>query len=133
VAYYGSQRSGASVHSPRSCIPGGGWLITDLTQIRVDDVVISGKPLQVNRAVIKKGDMIQLVYFWFQQRGRIINNEYMVKWYLFWDALTRNRTDGSLVRLTTFIAHGQDIDEADELLTSFAREVSGVLADYIPD
>ena len=27
-AYYGSQKKGASAHSPRSCIPGGGWQIT---------------------------------------------------------------------------------------------------------
>ena len=27
VAYYASQRKGASAHSPRSCIPGGGWEI----------------------------------------------------------------------------------------------------------
>ncbi len=32
VAYYASQRKGESAHSPRSCIPGDGWEITDLTQ-----------------------------------------------------------------------------------------------------
>ena len=30
VAYYSSQRKGESVHSPRSCIPGGGWRINDI-------------------------------------------------------------------------------------------------------
>src|SRR5262245_58089782 len=28
ASYYASQRQGESVHSPRSCIPGGGWRIT---------------------------------------------------------------------------------------------------------
>ncbi|MBW1750731.1 MAG: VPLPA-CTERM-specific exosortase XrtD, partial [Deltaproteobacteria bacterium] len=52
VAYYGSQRSGASVHSPRSCLPGGGWLITDHTVVPVEGANISGKPLVLNRVVI---------------------------------------------------------------------------------
>src|SRR5438034_8174067 len=38
-----------------------------------------------------------LVYYWFQQRGRDMTNEYLVKWYLFWDSLTRSRSDGAMV------------------------------------
>ena len=74
--------------------------------------------------VIRKGDISQVVYYWFQGRNRIITNEYMVKWFLFWDALTRSRTDGALVRLTAFVGPGADIAESDRLLESFARDVS---------
>ncbi len=101
VAYYGDQQQGAGIHSPRTCIPGGGWEIKDLSQRVVDGVSVNGQPLKVNRVVIAKGDMTQLVYYWFEQRGRILTNEYAVRWYLLVDALERNRTDGALVRLTT--------------------------------
>jgi hypothetical protein len=57
----------------------------------------------------------------------------MVKWYLFWDALTRNRTDGALVRLTTTVSPGEDIAKADERLASFADEIQPLMFDYIPD
>ena len=30
------------------------------------------------------------------QRGRNLTNEYAVKWFIFWDSLTRQRTDGAL-------------------------------------
>jgi len=132
VAYYASQRKGESAHSPRSCIPGGGWQITSLDQQKVDGATIGGQPLVVNRVVIQKGDNRQLVYYWFQQRGRIITNEYMAKWYLLWDSLTRNRTDGALVRLVTDINSGRDA-EADMQLNAFARSVGPRLAGYIPD
>ena len=33
IAYYASQRTGESPHSPIVCIPGGGWTITNLQQI----------------------------------------------------------------------------------------------------
>ncbi len=132
VAYYGSQRKGQSVHSPRSCIPGGGWRISDLNEIEVPGAGPGGAPLQVNRALIEKGEQKQLVYYWFQQRGRVVTNEYLVKWYLFWDSLTRNRSDGALVRLTTVIPPGGDVESADELLTKFATDVGRELDPYIP-
>ena len=133
VAYYASQRKHQSAHSPRTCIPGGGWKITSLTLHTVNDAQLAGAPLRVNRAVIQKEEYRQLVYYWFQQRGRVITNEYMVKWYLFWDALTRNRTDGALVRLTTAIPPGAEIALADEQLANFSREAVDRLKDYIPD
>ncbi len=133
VAYYDSQRKGESVHSPRSCIPGSGLRIESLEQYAVPDVEINGKQLMVNRAIIREGDKTSLIYYWFQQRGRSITNEYMVKWWLFWDALTKNRSDGSLVRLTTMVPPGSTPDKADKVLTDFAKEISITLSDYIPN
>jgi len=133
AAYYGSQATGESSHSPRACLPGGGWQIKQSSTIEIPGVTVGDAPLNVNRFVIRKGDVAQLVYYWFQGRSRTNTNEYLVKWFLFWDALVRNRTDGALVRLTVFVAPGEDITEADRRLTSFTRDVSGLLADYIPD
>lgn len=133
VAYYVDQVAGEAAHSPRACIPGGGWLIKKHEVVEVAGVSVSNEPLTVNRMIIKKGDFTQIVYYWFQQRGRVITNEYMVKWYLFWDALTQNRTDGSLVRLTALVPPGENIEEGDEQLRSFAALVVPKLGDYIPE
>ena len=133
VAYYSSQRSGQSAHSPRTCIPGGGWEITSLTQPLIDGAKVNGKDLYVDRAVIELGENRQLVYYWFQQRGRIITNEYLVKWYLFWDSLIKNRTDGALVRVTTSLKPGQELKEADEVLKKFLAVVVPELNKYIPN
>ena len=133
VAYYADQGAGSAAHSPRSCIPGGGWLIKDLTVKTLDGVEFEGRPLKVNRLLIKKGDYTQVVYYWFQQRGRDITNEWLVKWFLFWDAMTRNRTDGALVRLTAFVNPGEDQAAADARLVEFARVVNPYLSEYIPE
>lgn len=132
VAYYASQRAGESAHSPRSCIPGGGWKIESLTQVAVPDVPAPGRAVQVNRVQIAMGDHRQLVYYWFQQRGRIITNEYLVKWYLLWDAITRNRSDGALVRLTTTIPTGESWDAGDEALRRFLADLGPTLDAYVP-
>ncbi len=133
VAYYASQRQGESAHSPRTCLPGGGWKMKTLTQQKLDGVEVAGKPLVVNRALIQKGEYKQLVYYWFQQRGRIITNEYLVKWFIFWDSLTRHRSDGALVRLVHFMPPGTDEADADRVLTGFAAEAVQQLDAFIPE
>lgn len=126
VAYYQTQRKGVSPHSPRVCIPGGGWQISDISRTRVNG-------LSINRIVIKKGQNVQLVYYWFQQRGRQVANEYMMKWHLFKDAVLLNRTDGALVRVTTAVVPGTDIDDTDKRLSGFVQDLLPVLPEYIPE
>jgi exosortase D (VPLPA-CTERM-specific) len=132
VAWYDSQRAGRSVHSPRTCLPGGGWQIVEFDQVEVPGVQVAGRPLRVNRAVMALGDERQLVYYWFQQRGRVITNEYLAKAYLFWDSLLRNRTDGALVRLVVDLPGGEQSSQADRQLAQFAQDVGPVLDVYIP-
>jgi exosortase D (VPLPA-CTERM-specific) len=133
MAYYKSQRKGEAVHSPRSCLPGGGWQLRDFAQRTISGVTIDGAPLRVNRTVVELGGQRQLVYYWFQQRGRVITNEFVVKWYLFWDALTRHRTDGALVRLIVPLPPAADEVRADRRLTDLARRIAPILTRYVPD
>jgi EpsI family protein len=132
VAYYASQRKGEAVHSPRSCIPGDGWRIEHLSKVPVEGLGAGGERLIVNRAVIAKGTLRQVVYYWFAQRGRHMTNEYFVKWYLFWDGLTRHRTDGALVRLVTPLGRNEPITAADRRLGDFMRGIYPLLPTFVP-
>jgi exosortase D (VPLPA-CTERM-specific) len=131
VAYYSSQRSGQAVHSPRSCLPGGGWRIEQVEQREVDGVRLRGGPLRVNRVLIRKGSDRQLVYYWFQERGRDLTNEYLVKWYLVADALTENRSDGALVRIITPLKDGDDPRVGDARLSRFSESMAPLLDKFV--
>ena len=85
----------------------------------------------VNRAVISKGEQSQLVYYWFEQRGRVVANEYAVKWWLFVDSLLRNRSDGALVRVTTTLGPGEPAAAADARMQSFLREAEPAMQPYL--
>ena len=133
IAYYDSQRKGDAVHSPRSCLPGGGWQMRDFGQRLLPAVIDNGRPLRVNRSLIELGNQRELVYYWFQQRGRVLTDEFAVKWYIFWDALTRHRTDGALVRLTTPVPPAGGVRAADARLTDIAGRIAPGIARYVPN
>jgi len=129
-AYYASQSGGASSHSPRTCIPGGGWHMDALQ--RVERRLPSGASLAVNRAVIQKGEQRQLVYYWFDQRGRQLTDELEVKWFILRDALVRQRSDGALLRLVTPLAPGENVEQAERRLLDFLGVLQPRLAPFLP-
>jgi exosortase D (VPLPA-CTERM-specific) len=131
VAYYPSQRKGNSPHSPIVCIPGGGWLIAKFDRTQFRDPSLPS-PLPFNRAVIERGGHKQIVYYWFVQRGRRVANEYWSKWYLFQDAILKNRTDGALVRVTTPVYPNETEQQADSRLQAFLRQLEPNLQAYLP-
>lgn len=131
IAYYASQRAARSAHSPRSCLPGGGWRLTDSREIEIDGN--GPRKLKANRVLIQLGDDRQLVYYWFQQRGRAITNEYKVKWYLLQDALAMNRTDGALVRLVAPIPKHASENEIDAAMQRFLSAFLPNLNAYVPN
>lgn len=131
TAYYESQRKGESIHSPETCIPGSGWIFTNkgVNAIACE----SGQPLAINKAFIQKNNAKQLVYYWFPQRGRILTNAYQLKFYSFWDALTKQRTDGALVRLITPVKNGEEIASAENRLQLFICQLMPVLNEFLPN
>ena len=130
VAYYDQQETGGAAHSPKTCLPGGGWRILSHTELELAGTSLT---VPINRFVISQGDNKQIVYYWFQERGQIIASEYAVKWHMLIDSIKHNRTDGALVRLTTLIGPLDSIENADKRLLDFAQNVTPLLKDYIPE
>ncbi len=133
AAYYQSQRKGQSVHSPQSCLPGGGWEILSMTGVDVPSSHRMDRPLHINRAVIQKSHQKQVVWYWFKQRDRILSNEYWVKFYLLWDAVSRGRTDGALIRVSSIVEPGDTEAIVDQRLGQLVSAVEPELIRYVPD
>lgn len=130
IGYYDQQSAGRTPHSPRVCIPSGGWKIEDLETI---EIAKGDGTVPINRVMIGKGDKKLLVYYWFQQRGKFIANEYMAKFNLLWGGLTSSRTDGALVRLTMPVDSTMSEIVADKRLTEFSTALFDVLPKYVPN
>jgi EpsI family protein len=128
IAYFGRQLSGVSVHSPRNCLPGSGWSPIDHQRSSVETPYGDGS---VNRYVVEhESGARAVVYYWYQGRGRVEANEYMVKWDLVRDAVLRRRTDEALVRLVFPV--GRDEGVTALRASRVVREVMLALAAHLP-
>jgi EpsI family protein len=132
AAYYQTQDSTRAIHSPHDCIPGGGWEITRFEQRPFPTRGNSGS-FEVNRAVVQLGSQRQIVYYWFQERGRRFSDEHVARWYLFWDALTRHRTDGALIRFVAPLSPGAHEADVDARIMRLAAAIEPTLSRYVPD
>jgi EpsI family protein len=129
IAYFQSQRTGDTIHSPKNCLPGSGW-----SPIQSDHISLTGpggNPIRVNRYVLANGDQKLLALYWYQAHGRVVASEYSAKFYLVTDAMRLNRTDGSLVRIITPIVSESDSVAAEARVEQFASSIFPSLDQFI--
>ncbi len=128
IGYYDRQLRGKTIHSPKNCLPGAGW------EALASQVVEINTPLgavAVNRYLLQREDQQALVLYWYQGRGRVQANEYLVKWDLLRDSALRQRSDEALVRIVVPIR--DDEDAAFALASRMAAEVVPALSAALPD
>jgi EpsI family protein len=130
IAYFRSQRTGDTIHSPQHCLPGSGWNPVENTQITLSTP--GHKPFPANRYVIQKGESRQMVLYWYWAHDRGVANEYWAKYYLVADSIKMNRSDGALVRIVTPMYPGETADAAQQRLSTITSSVLPLLDDYIP-
>jgi EpsI family protein len=131
IGYFPTQRTGVTIHSPKHCLPGAGWVFESSQYVDLKD--INGRPHRVGEYVIVNGESRQFVIYWYQAHGRSVADEYMAKVYMVADALRMNRTDGALVRIITPIATDEGIPAAKVRAEMFAMQVAPMLPRFIPD
>lgn len=131
IGFYQSQREGDLIHSPKNCMPGAGWKIVSSAIEELDVSNTDYNKIETIRFKLKNGIHESAVLYWFQSRGRIISSEYFQKIYLVIDSITRQRTDGSFVRLIAPIQNG-DEERTLAYLKEFARLIFPILIEYIP-
>jgi EpsI family protein len=132
VAYYPSQRSGDTIHSPQNCLPGSGWTPLRRDYIQIVNDQPQRKTALANRFVFAKGMERVYVLYWYQAHGRTTPSEYWAKFYLVRDSIALNRSDGAIVRIVTPIANAGGEAQAGARAVAFAQRLIGKLDDYVP-
>lgn len=129
VAYFATQRTGKTPHSPKNCLPGSGWVPTESG---MSSIPVSGSaPITVNRYVVSRGQTQSVVLYWYQTQGRVVASEYRAKLLTVIDSMRSHRSDTALVRVVVTAADG-DTERATSLATEFVQAVFAPLRAYLP-
>lgn len=130
LAYFPSQRTGDTIHSPKHCLPGEGWFAVESREL---SLAIPGQaPFPANRYLITKGGQRALVLYWYQAHDRAIASDYKARLDLIADSIRYNRSDGSLIRVSTLMLPEEGAAVAQQRLVSFLTGVMPLLGRYIP-
>jgi len=130
VAYFKTQRTGKTPHSPKNCLPGSGWVPS---QSGMMNISIPGRanPIQVNRYVVSRGQNQSLVLYWYEAHNRVVASEYSAKVYTVLDSIRFNRSDTSLVRVVVGVSDG-DIAGATRTAVNFVQAFFTPLNQFLP-
>jgi len=130
IAYFSTQKTGDTIHSPSHCLPGAGWVPTQREIVHLTRP--DGSSFPANRYVVSKAGDRELVIYWYQAHDRAVANEYWSKYYLVADSIRMNRSDGALVRMITPMYRRESPDAAQARLWGLGSQLVPQLNRYIP-
>jgi EpsI family protein len=131
VGYYASQREGMQIHSPKHCLPGGGWAPVWSRAREIRDPRLPGGGFTAREALYGKGHAQTLFLYWYQMGPRFTTNEYALKLFMVDHALRYHRTDAAFVRLSTGVGEAGP-EAASATLSEFAALSIPHLLDFLP-
>lgn len=131
IGYWATQRrGGGQAHSPRNCLPGGGWEPVEASRLTVT-LPPPYDSIEVNRYLIQKDRDMQVVLYWYQAQGHAVAGELGAKISMVRSALMSRRTDGALVRASSPVTGS--VAETTERLVRYVQALYPVLGEYLPD
>jgi EpsI family protein len=98
MAYFKSQKYGSQIHSPKHCLPGGGWRIENIRPYML--TLPDGTQKEINQVIIADKNFKSVMFYWYETRSGAIRSEYGLKLDLVKNSLSLNPTDAAIVRVT---------------------------------
>lgn len=120
-----------SIHPPAHCLPGSGWSIVQNETVPLPFAVAGIESPPAKRLVIAKGQQRNLVYYWYQSRGRVEAEDWRKILSVGIDRALRQRTDGALVRFTIPL-QTPDNEPAEATFRALATRIVQRLDAYVP-
>lgn len=119
IAYFKSQKYGSQIHSPKHCLPGGGWKIERLRpfQLELSDGLIK----DINHSIISRHGQQVIMLYWYETRSGVIRGEYGLKFDLVKNSLLLKPTDAAIIRFTFDVTDGieQTTAQAVDIIKNF--------------
>jgi EpsI family protein len=130
VAYFSSQKYGSQIHSPKHCLPGGGYRILSIAPYQID--LNDGRSITVNRLTIANPRRTELMMYWYETRSGVITNEFGLKLDLMKNSILLMPTDAAICRVTMPMSLKGDFEAATGKAVQFIRDFYPAIQSALP-
>ncbi len=126
IGYHNGSPSAGPIHSPKNCLPGGGWEFKSTESI---PMTAQNSTINVIRAVLTKDGQDTTFYYWYQVRGEVITSDLDMKIAEFKGMVIDKRKDAAFVRIS-ISAH--DKEQEIQAMQSFFQNAYPQLRAHLP-
>jgi len=131
IGYYGTAKGGRTGHNPFGCLPGAGWGILEVRQLKLKTNRYPDG-VSVNLILAHKGETYESVLHWYQSAGdKVLSTGIQQNIQRFIGRILYNRNDGAFVRVSV-LTKQKGIEEANSLAKSFSEQIVDLLPSYWP-
>ena len=127
IGYHDGGPESGPIHSPKHCLPGSGWLeLSEEKQV----FETPDKQLPVVQAVYQNNEQKELFVYFFQVKGKILVNEYTLKFAEIINSILYNRRDSAFVRIS--VQNKDNPVEAADIAQRFLTQVYPHISSVLP-
>lgn len=119
-------------HTPTVCLPASGWKTEETSTHKIADVP-GFEDLTVTKMIIDRMGTKQLVYFWFQTKNKATHDKNVNRFHLALHAIQRDNTHDLFIRSITPVKPKERIEDVEERLDLFVRDMMRALLDFLAD
>ncbi|MGE4441540.1 MAG: exosortase C-terminal domain/associated protein EpsI [Desulfomicrobium sp.] len=127
LSYFDGGPNSGGIHSPKHCMPGSGWFEMSSERTTME---LGGETVKLVRAVYAMGEQRELIYYWFDMRGRTMSDEYSLKLAAIMGSMFHNRRDQSFIRIS--VQTRNNVEEAQKWVENFLRDFYPVIREFLP-
>ena len=127
LSFFDGGPASGGIHSPKHCMPGSGWL--EMSSQRTT-MVLGGETIKLVQAVYAMGEQRELIYYWFDMRGKTMSDEYSLKLAEITGSMFHSRRDQSFIRIS--MRTRNNVEAAQKQVEVFLRDFYPVIREYLP-
>ncbi|WP_235956912.1 exosortase C-terminal domain/associated protein EpsI [Fundidesulfovibrio magnetotacticus] len=129
IGYHDGTRNAGQIHSPKNCLPGGGWY--EVSSRKTSLPLPDGSSIPLVEAVYKHGETTEVMLYWFEAGGVEVTNEYAFKLKEVENSIFRGRRDAAFVRIGV-TTRGDSLDAAFQQARRFLGDAWQSLRWHLP-
>ncbi|MCD6288601.1 MAG: EpsI family protein, partial [Candidatus Hydrogenedentes bacterium] len=130
IVYYPQYR--VYFHLPEGCLAGQGSVIVDNGERKVDLAGTDFGTVSARKIVFEQAAGNEVVLYFFESGPMITAKYSLMRLHMMKNHVMRRQTGAALVRFSTFVPAGADVETGFQTLQTFMKQFVPMLPQYLP-